>query len=84
MLEHFSGIEDPRPLHRVAYPLSEVLLTTGKHDAAMDTVADQRYGGSYDAAYPQRMVGRGAVRRDATQPHVAANVERPRRFFQQR
>lgn len=28
LLEHFSGIEDPRPLHRVAYPLSEVLLLT--------------------------------------------------------
>lgn len=26
LLEHFSRIEDPRPLHRVAYPLSEVLL----------------------------------------------------------
>lgn len=28
LLEHFSRIEDPRPLHRVAYPLSEVLLLT--------------------------------------------------------
>src|SRR6476659_1339936 len=26
LLEHFSRIEDPRPSHRVAYPLSEVLL----------------------------------------------------------
>jgi predicted transposase YbfD/YdcC len=28
LLEHFSRIEDPRPSHRVAYPLSEVLLLT--------------------------------------------------------
>jgi len=28
LLDHFGEIEDPRPAHRVAYPLSEVLLLT--------------------------------------------------------
>jgi len=35
LLEHFSRIEDPRPSHRVAYPLSEVLLL-----AVCGTIAD--------------------------------------------
>lgn len=35
LLEHFSVIEDPRPSHRVAYPLAELLLLT-----VCGTVAD--------------------------------------------
>ena len=35
LLKHFSRIEDPRPSHRVAYPLSEVLLL-----AVCGTIAD--------------------------------------------
>ena len=41
LLEHFSRIEDPRPSHRVAYPLGEVLLL-----AVCGTIADCD---SYDA-----------------------------------
>jgi len=35
LLDHFSEIEDPRPSHKVAYPLSEVLLL-----AVCGTIAD--------------------------------------------
>jgi|SRR5579859_665740 len=35
LLDHFSAIEDPRPSHKVAYPLSEVLLL-----AVCGTIAD--------------------------------------------